>query len=85
MAYVTPRKASKHIYDRNDLSPSINQQARSPRPLSEATDLVETDIEDDSSVFEEDCENSAHSSCASVRIVHDLDASSMSNHLIDQQ
>jgi len=69
MTPTTPRKKAELAFEKYHYLPKSLPRSQRERPISEATEFVETDVEDDdSSVFEEDSENSGSSQCDSVSL-----------------
>lgn len=66
MAPTTPRRVYRQGEKDVEFYSPFTPPSQMDRPISEATEFIETDDEDDSSVFEEDSENSTSSRCYSV-------------------
>ncbi|OCL07413.1 hypothetical protein AOQ84DRAFT_341889 [Glonium stellatum] len=54
MTPITPLESGVEMFQRGKLQPFFAARTGSARPLSEATEIYDTDFEDDSSEFEED-------------------------------
>ena len=69
MDSVSPLEAGREVFQRSKTPSSLQPRNIIPRPMSEATEMFDTDFEDDSSDFEEEW-----SPKASFETVSDLSA-----------
>lgn len=82
MTHTHFQKPCRQRFGHDELPSLSTSRPELERPISVATEFVETDFEDDSSLFEEDSELSAHDSCVSVKMP--IRSLKLSNSVVDR-
>jgi len=65
-----PLEPGVEMFQRGKLQPVFPARSENPRPLSEATEFIDTDFEDDESEFEEDSLNYSFESVSYAAFDH---------------